>query len=322
LNPPLSPDTRSEAAYRGRFAPSPTGPLHLGSLYTALAGFLQARAHQGLWHLRIDDIDPYRTVRGSADRIMYALDALGLHWDGPVVYQSRRLEDYRAALSRLQSEGWVYPCTCSRKELASVSGEAAGIYPGFCRRETGPHPESHAALRIVTEGARITFYDKLQGPIEQNLERDVGDFTLFRRDQVYAYHLATVLDDAEQGISEVLRGLDLLDSTPRQIFLQEALGLPAKDYAHVPILVDSHGQKLSKQNLAPEAETRNPGRLLFHLLEWLNQQPPAELEAAKAEEILTWAIGHWDLSRLKGLDRIEVEPARFGAPPSPENTAS
>jgi glutamyl-Q tRNA(Asp) synthetase len=323
LNPPFSsPDTRSETAYRGRFAPSPTGPLHLGSLYTALAGFLQARAHQGLWHLRIDDIDPPRTVRGSADRIMYALDTLGLHWDGPVLHQSRRLEEYRAALDRLRSEGLIYSCTCSRKELASLSGEAAGVYPGLCRLRTAePRSEPHA-LRIVTEGAHIAFHDRLQGPIEQNLEREVGDFILFRRDQVYAYHLATVLDDAEQGITEVLRGIDLLDSTPRQIFLQETLGLPAKGYAHVPILVDSRGQKLSKQSFAPEADTGNPGNILFRLLELLNQSPPAELKTATAEEILTWAIEHWDLSRLKKLDRIEVEPARFEAPPHPDNTTS
>jgi glutamyl-Q tRNA(Asp) synthetase len=283
--------------------------LHIGSLYTALAGFLQAKTHGGQWFLRIDDLDPYRTAPGAADRIRYALEALGLHWDGPVLYQSQRMEAYRAALANLQSSGLVYPCTCSRKELASVSGESPSplIYPGFCRgKKLEFHRESHA-LRIRTEGARISFRDAVQGSIVQDLEKDVGDFILFRRDRVYAYHLATVLDDAEQGISEVLRGLDLLDSTPRQIYLQRRLGLPEPAYAHIPILVDRSGNKLSKQTFAPEAETRNPGGILFRLLVLLKQNPPAELASAAPEEILNWAVQHWELSVLQNIERITVE---------------
>jgi glutamyl-Q tRNA(Asp) synthetase len=295
--------------YRGRFAPSPTGPLHLGSLFTALAGFLEARASNGQWLLRIDDVDPYRTAPGATDRIMGTLEALQLYWDGPVFYQSQRAEAYRAALADLNSEGLVYPCICSRKELAE-SGSGP-VYPGFCRNRA---PESHSRLqsfRILTEGARMSFEDRVQGRTEQDLETEVGDFILFRRDQVYAYHLATVLDDAEQGITEVLRGMDLLDSTPRQIYLQQHLGLPEPGYAHIPILADPSGQKLSKQTFAPEAETRNPGGLLFHLLGLLNQNPPAELALAPPEDVLDWAIAHWQLDRLKGLKRITVDPAQF-----------
>jgi glutamyl-Q tRNA(Asp) synthetase len=295
-----------KTTYRGRFAPSPTGPLHLGSLYTALAGFLQAKASKGQWLLRIDDVDPFRTVPGIADRIKSTLEALELHWDGPILHQSHRSKDYQAALADLQSNGLVYPCTCSRKELAE--SRPGPIYPGFCRNRK---PESHrksCSLRILTEGARVSFEDRVQGWTEQDLEIEVGDFILFRRDQVYAYHLATVLDDAEQGITEVLRGMDLLDSTPRQIYLQQRLGLPEPTYAHIPILVDPGGNKLSKQTFAPEAEIRNPGGLLFHLLSLLNQDPPAELALAPPEEILEWAIPRWDLARLRGLQRITVDP--------------
>lgn len=289
--------------YRGRFAPSPTGPLHIGSLYTALASYLQAKAWGGAWLLRIDDLDPPRTVPGSADKIRRTLEALGLNWDGPARYQSQRGEAYRAALARLETDGLIYPCTCSRKDL-----DGHAVYPGFCRsRAPGSVRESHA-LRVVTAGARISFEDRVRGRVEQNLETEVGDFILYRRDHVFAYHLATVLDDAELGITDVLRGLDLLDSTPRQIYLQRRLGLPEPTYAHIPILVDSQGQKLSKQTFAPEAETRDPGGVLFRLLNLLNQHPPAELVAAPAPEILAWAVEHWDLGRLQGMDRIPVEP--------------
>ena len=306
MNPPAS-----ATVYRGRFAPSPTGPLHLGSLYTALAGYLQAKARGGQWLLRIDDLDPHRTVSNSADRIRYTLEALGLHWDGPVLYQSQRTEHYRAALAELRSAGWVYPCTCSRKELALASGEnsLSPVYPGFCRSRREPTPHEPHALRIITAGIRISFLDRLQGTVTQDLATEIGDFILFRRDHVYAYHLATVIDDAEQNITEVVRGLDLLDSTPRQIHLQQRLGLPTPGYAHIPILVDDGGRKLSKQTLAPEAEIRHPGAVLYRLLSLLKQNPPADLASASAAEALGWALGHWDIARLRGMSRIALDPA-------------
>jgi glutamyl-Q tRNA(Asp) synthetase len=301
-------EASAQRAYRGRFAPSPTGPLHLGSLYTALASFLQARSQQGQWHLRIDDADPYRTDRDSVDRIFRALEALGLHWDGPILFQSRRLESYRAALDRLAGEGLVYPCTCSRKELAAL---AAGrtrdpVYPGTCRnRQIAPRDTSHA-LRVRAENAGTAFRDRLQGPVEQDLERAVGDFVVYRRDRVYAYHLATVLDDAEQGITEIVRGVDLLDSTPRQILLRRYLGLAVPDYAHVPILVDRHGCKLSKQTRAPAVAADRPSATLFELLVLLNQNPPAELNSAPAADILAWAVANWDIDRLAAGGRIAI----------------
>lgn len=303
------------AKYRGRFAPSPTGPLHIGSLYTALASYLQAKAMDGTWLLRIDDIDPPRTVPGSADKIRRTLEALGLCWDGPALCQSQRGEAYRAALARLEADGLIYPCTCSRKDL-----DGHAVYPGFCRsRAPGSVRESHA-LRIVTAGVRIAFEDRVRGRVEQNLETEVGDFILYRRDRVFAYHLATVLDDAEQGITDVLRGLDLLDSTPRQIYLQQRLGLPEPTYAHIPILVDSQGQKLSKQTFAPEAETRDPGGVLFRLLNLLNQDPPAELTTAPAPALLAWAVEHWDLARLQGMDRLPVESSVQNIPKDEQPT--
>lgn len=225
--------------------------------------------------------------------------------------QAGRTDSYRAALDRLLAANLVYPCLCSRKDLAQAGGETSAAYPGFCRgRRLGQESGSHA-LRINTEGAQVAFQDRLQGPTEQDVQTEVGDFILYRRDGVYAYHLATVLDDAEQGITEVLRGQDLLASTPRQIYLQQRLGLPTPGYAHVPILVDRNGQKLSKQTFAPEAATRNPGALLFQLLALLKQNPPEELASAGPAEILDWAIPHWDISRLEGIDRIAIDPAQL-----------
>jgi glutamyl-Q tRNA(Asp) synthetase len=307
LNPTSSVDPVRTAEYRTRFAPSPTGPLHLGSLYTALAGFLEAKARAGQWHLRIDDLDPYRTIPTSVDQILYALETLGLHWNGPILYQSQRHARYDMALEDLRIAGLLYACTCSRKELAAAAAEegAAAVYPGFCRpRRTAP--QGPHALRVLTAGSRITFIDRLQGTVTQDLECEIGDFIVRRRDRVHAYHLATVLDDHEQGITEVLRGFDLLDSTPRQIYLQELLGLAVPRYAHVPILVDGDGYKLSKQTHAPEVELRHPARTLFFLLKLLKQDPPVELAEASRDEVLDWGIGHWNLARLTDIQRLPL----------------
>lgn len=189
------------------------------------------------------------------------------------------------------------------------AGSSTAAYPGICRNRAAVAPGLPQAWRIVTDGARIAFGDGLQGWVEQDLEREVGDFIVYRRDAVHAYHLATVVDDAEQGVTEVLRGVDLLDSTPRQIFLQQRLALPDKTYVHVPILVDLRGRKLSKQNLAPEAAVERPGQVLMRLLNWLGQRPPLELFAASPQEILNWAIANWDLERLRGIERIPVDPS-------------
>lgn len=296
----------SAGVYRGRFAPTPSGPLHLGSLLTALASYLDARAHQGQWLVRIDDVDPYRARRGADDRILFSLEALGLCWDGPVARQSQRLERYRIALSTLAERGLVYPCICSRKTLADLSNP--GIYPGTCRnRPPIAQPDGHA-LRLLVPDQTIRFEDRAQGPVVQNLAREVGDFILFRRDQAFAYHLATAVDDADQGITDIVRGHDLLKSTPRQIHLQNLLALPTPRYAHTPILVDSSGCKLSKRTLAPEAETRFPGKILCRLLNWLRLEPPDELMEAPPVDILDWAIPRWRLDPLRAAGpMIRVE---------------
>ena len=292
----------SASVYRGRFAPTPSGPLHLGSLLTALASYLDARAHQGQWLVRIDDVDPYRARRGADDRILFGLEALGLSWDGPVARQSQRLERYRNALETLAKRGLIYACTCSRKTLADPGNQ--GIYPGTCRkRPPAAQPDGHA-LRLVVPDRSIRFKDRIQGPVAQDLAREVGDFILFRRDQAFAYHLATVVDDADRRITDIVRGHDLLESTPRQIHLQELLALPTPQYAHTPILTDASGRKLSKRTLAPEAETRYPGKILCQLLRWLRLAPPDELMKAPPVEILDWAIPRWRLEPLRAAGPI------------------
>jgi glutamyl-Q tRNA(Asp) synthetase len=281
--------------------------LHLGSLLTALASFLDARAHQGQWLVRIDDVDSYRARRDADGRILFSLEALGLDWDGPVTRQSQRLERYRHALATLSERGLIYACVCSRKTLADPGNP--GIYPGTCRnRPPVVQPGSHA-LRLAVADRTIRFDDRVQGPVVQDLSREVGDFILFRRDQAFAYHLATAVDDADQGITDIVRGNDLLESTPRQIHLQELLALPTPRYAHTPILVDASGRKLSKRTLAPEAETRYPGKILCQLLRWLRLAPPDELMDASPVEILNWAIPRWRLDPLRTagpMIRVEI----------------
>jgi glutamyl-Q tRNA(Asp) synthetase len=239
--------------YTGRFAPSPTGPLHMGSLIAALASWLDARAAGGRWLLRIEDLDQPRSVAGAADEILRALERLGLGWDGEVVYQSRRHALYREALDKLRSS--TYWCSCTRREIAdsslALATDGAHIYPGTCRTRGAP---AGRALRIRTDRQEIRFHDRLQGAQSQALERDIGDFVLSRADGLYAYQLAVVVDDAAQGVTDVVRGADLLDSTPRQIYLQRLLGVLTARYLHVPVAVNSAGEKLSKQSGAAPIE--------------------------------------------------------------------
>lgn len=304
----------SAAPYRGRFAPSPSGPLHLGSLFTALASFLEARSRGGEWWVRIDDIDPQRTQAGVADRILFSLESLGLTWDGTVLYQSQRTDRYRAGLESLKTRGLIYACDCSRRELSEeTTGLANGIYPGFCRHKKLPQESEKQALRVQVGETLVSFEDRVQGPVTQDLAREVGDFIVYRRDAAFAYHLATVMDDADQGITEVLRGQDLLDSTPRQIYLQQRLNLPTPTYAHIPILLNPDGQKLSKRTLAPEAETRHPGPLLGYLLALLQHPLPPDLVSAPVTDILAWAREQWDLTRLRGLGAARVTSPSFTA---------
>lgn len=307
----VNPDhLKQELKYRGRFAPSPTGPLHLGSLYTALASFLQAKSCQGEWLLRIDDADGPRVAHGANDAILRTLERLGLAWDGPVVFQSREMDAYRSALRRLEQVGCLYPCICSRRVLSALPRSPSGhiVYPSTCRFAS-PDTRQPYALRVVTDNARIFFNDLIQGPQDWDIGKAFGDFIVFRRDGIFAYHLATVIDDFQAGITEVLRGVDLLDSTPLQIHLQHLLGLPMPNYRHIPIIVDAHGIKLSKQNLAKPVDGHNPSATLFSLLVLLGQSPPQALENAPPAEILAWAIPAWDISRLSGTQIAEPQDA-------------
>jgi len=295
----LSASETGKQPYIGRFAPSPTGPLHLGSLYTALASFLDARHHHGQWRLRIDDLDRFRIVPEASDQILFVLDKLGLHWDGPVYYQSQHIADYHAAIDRLYQNGMLYSCTCSRKKLARLGS----VYPGFCRKNTTIPPQPYA-LRIKTDARPIHFIDRLQGEIQQCLPQTTGDFIIKRKDNIIAYQLAVVIDEQQQHITQVVRGLDLLDSTARQLYIQQQLGLSQPEYMHIPLIVDSHGVKLSKQTQAEAVSAQNPGQTLWYLLQKLNQKPPAELKHAPAQDILAWAIPHWQADKLKKIRAI------------------
>ena len=276
--------------YVGRFAPSPTGPLHFGSLVAALASWLDARSARGRWLVRMEDLDRPRVVPGAAEKILRQLEVLGLQPDGPVVYQSARLGLYESALGKLQSR--TYPCSCTRKELedSALAIDGSRIYPGTCRDGIAPG-KSPRALRIRTAPETIRFTDRVQGAIEQSVEAEVGDFVLRRADGIFSYQLAVVVDDAEQGVTDVVRGADLLDSTARQIHLQRLLGLPTPRYLHVPVATNAAGEKLSKQTRAPDAGPEN----IRHALEFLGLQLPTGITG---EALLSWAVRHWDPARV------------------------
>lgn len=278
--------------YRGRFAPSPTGPLHFGSLVAAAAGYLDARSQGGEWLLRMEDVDGGRTEPGAADGILFDLERMGFEWDGEVMVQSDRTDAYRAALDALRADGWVYACGCTRRELA---GE--GRYPGHCANglAEGKQPR---AWRVRTTAEPVAFADGVAGPQSQNVAAEVGDFVLLRADGYFAYQLAVVVDDAAQGITRVVRGADLLDSTPRQIHLQRLLRLETPEYAHIPVVVGADGMKLSKQTLAPALAEGRESQQLSAALEFLGHAPPRELRCGPVRELWRWAIGEWRLERV------------------------
>ncbi|HMM45235.1 MAG TPA: tRNA glutamyl-Q(34) synthetase GluQRS [Candidatus Macondimonas sp.] len=308
-----APD-RSEsatAAPSGRFAPSPTGPLHFGSLIAALASFLDARAQNGRWLVRIEDLDRPRAIPGMADAHLRTLERFGLHWDGAVRYQSRDTGRYLDALARLEAAGWLYACTCTRAAVAQagLAGPEGYRYPGTCRTRAGPAPD-HAAWRVRVDDTPIGWHDVVQGPQRHALDALCGDFVLRRADGIIAYQLAVVVDDAAQGISRVVRGADLLTSTPRQIHLQRLLDLPTPSYLHVPLALDRHGEKLSKRLGAAAVAEGPPAVLLSMALEFLGQSLPPQADRLEPDALLGWAIRHWDACR------IPCGPGRV-APPLP-----
>lgn len=286
------------APYHGRFAPSPTGPLHFGSLIAAMASFLDARHHQGTWHVRIEDLDPPRIAPGAADHILQTLTLLGMDWDGELVWQSQQQARYEATLAQLRSQGLLYGCGCSRKEIDTLAhaGIDGTLYPDTCRNGAGNREVR--SWRIRTHDQPITWEDRIRGMQQVRLHAELGDFILSRADGLMAYQLAVVADDHAAGITHIVRGADLLYSTPRQLFLMQQLGLPQPCYAHLPLAIAENGQKLSKQNLAPTLNVQDAGILWRHGLFFLGQRPPSELCDATLPELINWAITHWNISQV------------------------
>ncbi|MBV7513059.1 tRNA glutamyl-Q(34) synthetase GluQRS [Pseudomonas sp. PDM25] len=274
--------------YIGRFAPTPSGHLHFGSLVAALASYLDARSVGGRWLMRMEDLDPPREEPGAQAAILKALESYGFEWDGEVVRQSDRHDAYAEVLNRLFNQGLAYACTCSRKQLEPYHG----IYPGFCRN--AGHDTKDAAIRLRVPELEYHFIDRVQGEYRQHLGREVGDFVIRRRDGLYAYQLAVVLDDAWQGITDIVRGADLLDSTPRQLYLQELLGLPQPRYLHIPLITQPDGHKLGKSYRSPPLTEDQATPLLLRALRALGHNPGAELAYATPREVLNWGIAHWD----------------------------
>lgn len=291
--------TDRPTVYRGRFAPSPTGPLHFGSLVAAVGSYLDARHQGGEWWVRMEDLDPPREMPGAADDILRTLETYGFEWDGPVWYQGRRQEAYQAALERLQAEGLVFHCGCTRRDIRELAhaGIDGPVYPGTCR-DGLPPGRAPRAIRVRVPERRFAIEDRLQGTIAQRLDTEVGDFILRRADGLFAYQLAVVVDDGAQGITDVVRGTDLLDSTPRQVYLQEVLGLPTPRYLHLPLATNPAGEKLSKQTHAPAIPARVDIPLLCACLRFLGQEVPAGLAEADRDAFWDRAIRHWDPARI------------------------
>lgn len=291
ISAPSQP-TDSPSNYVGRFAPSPTGPLHFGSLISAVASYLDARAHNGRWLLRIEDIDPLREQKGATADILETLSAHGLQWDGEVLYQSKRFPLYHQAALNLMDQHHAFYCTCSRSELANHT-----VYPGHCRSQQAEPTQPHA-IRLLVPAQQIAFIDAIQGHFEQRLDRDVGDFVIFRKEQLPAYQLAVVIDDAAQGITHVVRGSDLLDNTPRQLFLQQCLQLPTPHYAHVPVISGTAGQKLSKQTGARALNNREALMNLRAALDFLNQPALPASADSNTGSLLAAAAAQWSLAAI------------------------
>ena len=289
---------RPGRAYVGRFAPSPTGPLHLGSLVAALGSFLDARASGGRWLVRMEDLDRGRVVPGCADQMLRTLEGFGLTWDGNIEYQSDRTAHYAEALARLRAQGVSFPCSCSRRELAEESG-----YPGTCRG--GPKSPGPTATRFRVPDGTLSFEDRIQGPCTFELT-ERGDVIVERRDGTCAYQLAVVVDDALQGVTDVVRGADLLDSTPWQIALQRALMLPTPRYAHLPLVTEPDGQKLAKSRRSVGLETAPVSGPLWQALALLRQDPPVELKLQPVAEVLEWGIAHWNVRGLRSIREVRL----------------
>jgi glutamyl-Q tRNA(Asp) synthetase len=293
--------------YIGRFAPSPTGPLHFGSLVSALASYLDAHHNGGKWLVRMEDLDPPRELAGAADAILRCLEDYGLEWDDSVLYQSQRWDIYEDYLNRLRQQDLLYPCDCTRQDLQTMGG----IYNGRCRTRHVDNSLPHAhRLKLYDLPAGFSYNDELrftdviQGEQFQNLRTQAGDQILKRKDGLYAYQLAVVVDDIEQGITHTIRGSDLLEVTARQIFLFQLLDAAVPAFGHVTLANQPNGQKLSKQNLAPALALKDAGTNLWQALAFLGQNPPRELCGAKPTELLDWGKANWKRNAIRGLSAV------------------
>lgn len=289
---------------RGRFAPSPTGSPHFGTLLGAVASFVHARATGAQWLIRIEDIDQDRVVPGAADEMLRTLDKFGLEWDGSVVYQSQRINTYQNTLEALLESGHAFPCGCTRRDFIDGKyGPEGPVYPGTCRDGLDKDMEIRS-YRMRVEDRPLQFEDLVQGSCIQNLKREIGDFVIKRADGYFAYQLAVVVDDAWQGITQVVRGCDLLGSTQRQIYLQQTLGYPSPEYLHFPVITGQNGKKLSKSDQAPSLSKDNPDAVIFRALSLLGQSPP---EGLAADELLIWAIQNWDVSEIPKVQSLPLD---------------
>ena len=295
---------RRSLPYTGRFAPSPTGELHLGTLAAAVASFLHARQADGRWLVRIEDIDPPREVPGSADRILRTLEALELHWDGSVRYQSTRIDEYLAVADSLLARGLAFRCRCSRREIRAAEGSVR--YPGTCRQLD--LPDGDVALRLRVDDAVIRLWDGLRGGLQRDIALTDGDFVIVRRDGLPAYHLAVVVDDADQGITDIVRGADLLESTLQHIYLQRCLDVPSPAYWHIPLLTNRAGEKLSKSAGSAAIDPREPAAAARRALQLLGLPIPAELAAAPPHELWAYAAGNFSFAGLgKGTASLPID---------------
>ncbi len=287
--------------YKGRFAPSPTGSVHFGTLVAALGSYLQAKTNHGDWLIRIEDVDTTRKVEGSDLDILRTLEAFGFEWHGQIIYQSSQTEYYQQALEQLILESLVFSCLCSRKQLATTK---SSVYPGTCRNRLPAEKKQHA-LRLLTKNRTICFNDAVMGKQSQNIENQCGDFIIKRRDGLFAYQLAVVVDDARQGISEIVRGTDLLDCTARQMYLQQVLGYNTPVYCHLPLAVDAEGKKISKSDDATKVDINRREKLLCNVLQFLGQNPPADLSDSNINDIWSWAVQHWDIRQVPSKTHIQ-----------------
>ena len=298
----------------GRFAPSPSGPLHFGSLLAAVASFMQVKHQDGKWLVRIEDIDPPREVAGASDTILQQLEQHGLYWDDNVIYQSNQLARYIEILTDLKTQQLTYHCECARHRLNLLNG----IYDAKCHKLYLTEKNTSVRISISDtlkalgqEHDRINFCDTVMGDYTQSLIQDVGDFVLRRRDGLISYQLAVVIDDHLQGITEIIRGADLIDSTPRQILLQQCLGYKTPTYGHIPVAKNNLGQKLSKQHHAKQLPQTNEHKQLWLALDWLQQSPPQELRDSCVDDIISWGIKHWDINKIPKISNGIAAPENF-----------